>query len=438
MKRKLINKFIEWNDRVDNKGMPILLTGARGVGKTYLAYEFAHDFYQHIIYLNFETQPSLNDCMEQDEDIFCHDFFSGTEMQVLSNSYNQETEIMEPNEIICILDEVSHCHNVIKLLSMLQKINSQRRLREKNPVTILMVSSRGKDVTSLLLQNKITFKQFTLYPMDMEEFLLATGNEWYVGVINEHFATNKKIPDIVHKDLLTLYEAYIRVGGMPEAVNEFFIMPKIDNISERHRILLQGMLADVARERDSSETLKVSQVFSTIHTQLIKPNKKFQYRQIRKGATKQMYETAIDYLVDYNFAMKATKLQQEKDTQFKLYLQDTGLLSTIYHMDLGLLKHYSEEELRKVLIENSVAQTLTSNGYSLTYWESASQAKVEFVLGEKEFLPIEVRGNDKTRSKNVSIMKEEYPVEASVKISSRNFEYNNKIKYIPYYAVYCL
>lgn len=438
LKRKLIDKFIEWKNRVDIGDMPMFLIGARGVGKTYLAYEFANDFFQHMIYFNFETQPSINQDMEQGQDLFFKKYFEQILVHRKEIPMVIEDELEEPEDIICILDEVSHCANVPKLWHLLHSLNEERKTTGRKPITILMISSSWKNVLRQLWDHNIQFKEFTLYPMNMEEFLLATGNEWYVGVINEHFATNKKIPDIVHKELLALFDVYIRLGGMPAAINEYFAVPKIDNISEKHRILLQGLLGDVAEENDSSESLKIMQVFSTLHTQLIKPNKKFQYRQIRKGATKQMYESAIEYLVDHNYVLKASKLQQEGDSQFKLYLQDTGLLSTIYRMNYGLLGECSDKEIQKALIENSVAQALNANGYPLVYWESTSQAKVEFVLGEKKLLPIEVRSDDKTRSKNFSIMKEEYAIDSAVKISSRNFEYSNKVKYIPYYAVYCL
>jgi predicted AAA+ superfamily ATPase len=187
--------------------------------------------------------------------------------------------------------------------------------------------------------------------------------------------------------------------------------------------------------------------------QLIKENKKFHYKLIREGTTQSMYKDAISELLDRSFVIRSNKITgeqlqnfsddmndeavlEEGNTNFKLYMPDTGLLYTKIVEEQGIL---IDQQIDKALLENFVAQSLHKKGYQLFFWESESMAKIDFIIRkDHNCLPIEIHCNDNTRSKSISVLKQIYDFPYAVKISSRNFEFSNQVKYVPYYAVFCL
>lgn len=434
MKRKLIEKLLEWKE-LSNQS-PILLTGGRGVGKTYLVYDFASSFYKESVYINFEREPYLYDRL------FCN---NPSTVDCVLKDYFQLSEYHEP--VLIILDEITRCPDIEQVLNLL--------VQSELTYHIIAISS-SQVIDSMDCQ----FYKLQLFPLDFEEFLIATGNEWYIEVITVHYKTNTKIPDIVHQELLTLFELYLTVGGMPLAVNEYINTGADFNVSEQHRILLNSFTAESYKENSEGDFLKISQMLGTIDKQLMKENRKFQYKMIRKGATQALYSDALTYIKNSCYGMCCYKLTEDMMDQltddsadsihnslksynldqnhlnFKLYLLDTGLLQSIITYQGIQLK----EQHRKGLLENYVAQGLAANGYPLYFWESDSQAKLDFILYKDGMLiPVEVRANDNTRSRNVSTFRRKFDkVTDSIKISTRNFEYTNHVKYVPIYAVFCI
>lgn len=434
MKRKLITKLFEWKESSDSR--PILLTGARSVGKTYLVYDFARSFYTEYAYINVETDPFLYGLMlkhnpSQIEDGL-KDYFH------LSGS---------SGPVLLILDEITVQPDLTRILKLLADCNTSFQ--------IIVISSHR--VVSI--PNDKDFYQLCLFPLDFEEFLVATGNEWYIEVITVHFKNNSKIPEIVHQELLTLFDLYLEIGGMPLAVNEYLGTNSVYNVSEQHRILVSSFISDTYNRTMEGDFLKISQVFNTIGRQLMKENRKFQYKLIRKGATQAQYSDALWYIQNSGYGMCCYKIPEESEKlpvspaiiselltevqnnenghiSFKLYMFDTGILSSVLKTSHGL----NDEQNRKGLLENYVAQSLASRGYPLLFWESGSQAKVDFIISkDNKFLPIEVRTTDNTRSRNVSIFRKQFPdIAESIKISTRNFEFTNHVKYVPVYAVFCI
>ncbi len=432
MKRKLINKLLDWKESFHKK--PILLTGGRGVGKTFLVYDFAKSFYTEYVYINFEREPFLYDLL-----------FKNNPSQI-ENVLRDYFHLSDSSDLVLvILDEITKCPDFKFIFDLLL-----------NTVTfnhVIAISSFLPDES----ESNRMFYPLQLFPLDFEEFLIATGNEWYIDVIKVHFKTNAKIPDIVHHELLSLFELYMQIGGMPLAVNEYINTGTTLNISQQHRILLGSYLNEVYKDNTEGDFLKISQAFNTIDKQLIKENRKFQYKLIRKGATQTLYSNALQYIINTGYGVSCYKLGDESVNcfaqnnkspfiQLPLPINDyTHLNFKLYMLDIGILystlkTQYAQitDQYRKGLIENYVAQCLTANGYPLYFWESDSQAKIDFIINRgRQLIPVEVKINDNTRSRNVSIFRTKFQsVTESIKISSRNFEYVNHIKYVPFYAVF--
>lgn len=432
MKRKLIKNLLEWKENYADK--PLMLIGARGAGKTYLANDFAKAYYAKSIYINLERVPEHRKLFDsEDESIWIQNLLMLSE--TYPYAFDRSEDDKEP--ILFIIDEISFFPSFMDKLIALVKANP--------PFQILCITS----FYNRLYENGDFFHVLQLYPLNFEEFLIATGNEWYAEAIRTHYATNKKLPDIVHRELLNFFEDYLQIGGMPSAVNEFINTEGKYNISEQHRILADAYLGDAKRGNDDGEGLKISQIYNIIDKQLMKENRKFQYTLIRKGATHAMYANAIQYITNTFYGIRCIKLTEEflectseikvdssNVSQYKLYMADVGML----YSSLKQVTDKHPDQIRKGLLENYVAQTLYANGHPLTYWESNSQAKIDFIISKDNYiLPIEVKTGNLTRSKNLSVFKVKCNnIKYAIKISTRNFEFSGDIKYVPIYAVFCI
>ena len=424
MKRNVIDELIAWKE--PNHSSPILLTGAKGVGKTHLAYDFARSFFEHIYYINFEYEPRA-----------LH-LFDAVHPEMISEHISEYLHLKpeEPTESrILILDEISFCRNK-KLFHL--------TLSDKFHSIIYISSVPIKD------QINPNIKIIPIYPLEFDEFLRATGNDWYIEAIVTHFNQNRKIPDIVHRELLILHELYLKIGGMPGVINEYLNMASTVNVAEQHRLLLGSYRDYMIRVHSETDALKMIQVFDSLVQQLIKENRKFQYKLIRKGTTHTMYKDAIQSLTDYHYVIRCNRIRNEQfyqndnllsfqlpqeETNFKLYYPDPGLLSTMLLAEQGgsIQKH------RKALLENYIACSLMTKNYLFAFWESESMAKIDFIYqNHKAIIPVELFVDHNTRSKSISILKKNYEIPYSVKISAGNFDYRNRTKYIPYYAAFCL
>lgn len=408
MKRKLINKLLEWN-KFDEKNT-ILITGGKGVGKTFLVLDYAKTFYNYYIYINYEL--NVNSLEKTESKSISVNFIL---------DYISQLDSLEP--VLLVLDEVSFFGEFINIVN---------GLKNTKQIKIIVVSSIK------IPKIEEEFATLTLYPLDFEEFLLAVNKEWYIGVIKEHFSSNLKIPDIVHIELLKLCDSYLRIGGMPLAVNEYISMGTELNISQMHKLLLDSYISDINYDSHEACGLKAGQILKTLPIQLGKRNKKFQYSLIRKGATKNLYLEAMEYLKETFYAMDCHRIDDSEEDflHFKMYSIDTGILYSLSKENLIKMTKY----FRKGLLENFIALHLCIKGYQLHFWESDSQSKIEFVINqESDLLPIEVFTDNNTRSKNTSMFKNKYSnVTETIKISTRNFTYDKHVKYVPLYAVFCI
>jgi predicted AAA+ superfamily ATPase len=430
LKRKVIDELIKW--KTLNSGKPILLTGAKGVGKTYLAYDFAKAFFEHIYYINFEREPGASS-------LFISLDPNKIEEQ-LRAYYELDVDVSSDNRIL-ILDEINCSTEVMQVLKSIQLPHIF------NYIIAISSSPLPKEFQDDILR-------LPIYPLEFDEFLRATSNEWYIESILHHFNANKKIPDIVHKELLALHQLYLQIGGMPGIVNEYLNMSSVVNVAERHSFLIGSYHDYILKDNPDSDSLKMNQVFDSLVLQLLKENKKFQYKLIRKGTTHTMYKDAIRKLSDINYIIKCNRISNEQlldpegtfasldwnkdesNTNFKLFFSDTGMLFTKIAEEYGIPKHSSPQ---KALLENYVAQSLQAKNYPCAFWESDSMAKIDFIIyKDKELIPIEIHESENTRSKSISVLKQKCEFSYAIKVSSKNFDFSNQIKYVPYYAVFCL
>ncbi len=434
MKRKAIDYLLKWNQISDVR--PVLITGAKGVGKTYLANDFAKSFFENIYYLNFEHDPLANEIFKLKDPFQVSDRLSkhfNLDKEPFFDTGNKENRLL-------ILDEISNSNEALDMLTALQYTGEFPR--------IIAISSYP-----IKEDKQKLYYHIPVYPMQFNEFLLAIASDWYIETIITHYETNKQIPDIVHKELLALHNLYLQIGGLPVIINEFLNFNDLTNIPEQHSMLMGTYQYYQNIMNSESEALKMRQVLNSLPHQLIKENKKFQYKLIRKGTTHGMYKDAIKSLSDQSYIIPSYKIATEdltnlyslleknslntnEITNFKLYLSDVGLLNSM--ISKQLIPPYNRPTI-KALLENYVAVTLRSNGYPIAFWESESMAKIDFILPKDDYIiPLELFSDSNTRSKSISVIKQNIDFPYSIKISERNFGFSNNVKYVPYYATFCI
>lgn len=437
MRRKIFDKLLEWKNSYVK---PLILTGASGVGKSYSAYNFGKSFYQYFIYINASTDNTVLTSV-----LHCN---STEYIENLKTLYHIPSEYDE--ELLIIFDELDLNKDKLALNVVMDY------LKENKKYHLLMITNYLEEFTK-------DFQYLFLHPLDFEEFLLATGNEWYIESIKVHYESNKKLPDIVHNELLTIFHLYLTIGGMPLAVNEYIGTEGSFNINSQHRILLYSYLHHLGKSKEDVDSLKIRQVIDTIPSQLQKENHKFRYSIIRKGATQSMYSNALQYIKNSFYGVFCVKIDENDintsgilnltylehminmknfDLGLKIYQMDIGLLNSNFNPNIkGKEINSKEEELMtKALFENYVALSLAASEYPLLFWESNSQSKMDFIIAKKnKLIPIEIKTSNNTRSKNFSVMKQMYPfIEEQIKISTKNFDYQNHVKYVPIYATFCI
>ena len=267
-------------------------------------------------------------------------------------------------------------------------------------------------------------------------------------MIRNSFNRNESLS--LHETAIDLYKSYILTGGMPQAVLEYLREKDYNFVMAAQKNINDAYIADMAKYATPNETTKIMAAFNSVPAQLAKDNRKFQYKIIKTGARAYEYETPLDWLKASGVIIKCHKVTEGKlplsafssNDFFKVYMGDTGLLCSKFGIpsnailsDIPLFNSF-----KGALAENYVASALTTNGYTPYYWESQGKAEVDFLIQDNEgnIIPIEVKSSDNVRSKSLNQYVAKYNPKYSVRISAKNFGFENGIKSVPLYAVFCI
>lgn len=405
MKRNAIATLQKWKENDNRK--PLYLKGLKGIGKTYLAFEFAKNFFDSFFYLSFENNETLVHKLEH--------LPENQISETLADYFEIPEELFRSSLII--FDEVYLCPNFLRSL-----------LHQATDATTYWLLLSSYDI--LEQEQKESVEELALYPIQFDEFLSAIGNDWYVEVITAHFNSKKKIPDIVHQELLSTFDEYLWIGGMPDVINEYLTMESTINITERQELQRMLLFYGMETVAEESISLKCRQVFSTVGEQLKKSNQKFQFNMIRKGITYQMYKDAISFLEQHSILYRINEI--EKEQQFKLFYPDFSLNKSSQNDELT-------EVERIIRIQNYILQTIKQNNLTCFFWESQSQASLEFVLKEGEsYTPVEIKCTGKNKSKSIHSFGQKYPANKAIRFSDSNFVETEEFVNLPLYSAFCL
>jgi len=289
----------------------------------------------------------------------------------------------------------------------------------------------------------------TLYPMDIEEFMLALGEDELVEQIKKCFDEDRAMPSALHDAAMGLYRQYLVVGGMPECVLQY--VGTKDYILVRHtqETLLASYLNDMSKYNNLNEIKKTRLTYDNITVQLSKKNTRFQYKLIKKGGRAAEFENAIEWLCLSGIASQVYKVEQIKKPlenyrdidSFKIYVSDTGLLCAKKDLQASDILYMSDEldDFKGGMAENYVNIQLLINEYKTYYWESERGAEVDFIIQrEGKLIPVEVKSADNTRAKSLKMYMDTYKPEYAIKLSAKNFAFEDGKKIVPLYAAFCI
>lgn len=431
MYRKITDYLENWRKSPNRK--PLILQGARQVGKTYALLDFGKRYYENVAYFNFETNPKLIDTFSEN--------ISPSYLIPILSHISGQTIVTE--KTLIIFDEVQLCECAL---------TSLKYFYEEAPEYHIVVAGS-------LLGVAVNRKQFsfpvgkvdikTLYPMDMEEFMLAMGEDMLVNEIKTHFADNTPMPSAYHDAAMALYRQYLVVGGMPECVLQF--SQTKDYLLTRHiqDTILLGYLDDMSKYNTTNEIKKTRLTYDNITVQLSKKNTRFQYKLIKKGGRASEFENAIEWLTLSGIVSQVYKVEQIKKPlenyrdidSFKIYVSDLGLLCAKKDLSANDVLYMSEDinDFKGGMAENYVDLQLTINGYRIYYWESERGAEVDFIIQrEGNLIPVEVKSADNTKAKSLKVYMDAYKPEYAIKLSAKNFAFEDNKKTIPLYAAFCI
>lgn len=431
MYRKITDYLENWKKSPNRK--PLILQGARQVGKTYALLDFGKRYYENVAYFNFETNPKLIATFSEN--------ISPSYLLPILSHISGQTIVTE--KTLIIFDEVQLCERAL---------TSLKYFYEEAPEYHIVVAGS-------LLGVAVNRKQFsfpvgkvdikTLYPMDIEEFMLAMGEDVLVNEIRTHFTDNTPMPSAYHDTAMNLYRQYLVVGGMPECVMQF--SQTKDYLLTRHiqDTILLGYLDDMSKYNTTNEIKKTRLTYDNITVQLSKKNTRFQYKLIKKGGRASEFENAIEWLTLSGIVSQVYKAEQIKKPlenyrdidSFKIYVSDLGLLCAKKDLAANDVLYMTEDinDFKGGMAENYVNLHLTINGYRTYYWESERGAEVDFIIQrEGKIIPVEVKSADNTKAKSLKIYMDAYKPEYAIKLSAKNFAFEDNKKTIPLYAAFCI
>ncbi|MCR5461405.1 MAG: ATP-binding protein [Acetatifactor sp.] len=431
MKRKFYDELVKWEK--ENVKEPLLVIGARQVGKTWIIKSFCENTYPNYVYVNLEEQKDLISIFEEN---LTPEVILKKLSIVLGKTIDDKTVI--------VIDEIQQSERAITSLKYFCEAKENYRIICAGS----LLGVKVKRFESSFPVGKVYIKH--MFPMDFEEFLLALGEDALREGIKAAYSEMTQLPEAIHKKALGLYHDYLIVGGMPQLVKNYIDNHK--NITMLNRDLQEyirlAYLADMSKYvTNIAETAKIAAVYESIPRQLAKDNPKFKYKEIRDTAIKRDYYGPIDWLVASGMIYKINKLElpqvpikaYEDADSFKIYLSDTGMLSNMCGLNPQDLFPDCHNTFKGAVIENYCIEQLIIHHKELYYFKPSESMEIDVITTiNDDIIPIEVKSGRHKRSTSLNNYVEKYKPKYSIRISENNFGTSNNIKSVPLYAVFCI
>jgi len=421
-KRNITSQLISWKNSKNRK--PLVLKGARQVGKTWLLKDFGQTSFTDIAYFNFDEQPELAQFFEHSKDV----------TRIISNLSIVHGKTILPQKTLIVFDEIQEC---------LPALNSLKYFCENNPeyhvacAGSLLGITLGKE--SSFPVGKVEFME--VFPLTFSEFLF--GIDPSLADYLNSLQNIEPIPDLFYNLLVEKFKMYFISGGLPEAAKSLVFENNIESTEKVLSNILSSYAFDFSKHASAKDFPKISSVWESIPSQLSRENKKFLYQLVKTGARARGFEDALNWLIAsglvykiYNCKKPGLPLSAYDDlSAFKLYMLDVGVLRRHSHLDPGAFKEGSRlfVEFKGALTENYILQSLLPQFDVIPrYWTSEGKAEIDFLIQYKnEIIPVEVKSDENIRSKSLTFYHNMYKPPLRIRFSMKNLDLNNGLLNIP-------
>lgn len=425
MKRFIIDNLVKWKNSKYRK--PLILKGARQVGKTYILKEFGKEFYDDVAYFNFDHDTDLYN-------LFINSKEPKRILEQLAFIYGKA---IIPEKTLIFFDEIQECPDALNSLKYFQEEANEYHIVCAGSLLGIRLSHSSFPVGKVEFMN--------LYPMSFSEFLIADGCEnlvQYMKSINKI----ENIPDIFFNQLEEKLKAYFIIGGMPEAVYSWVNEKNMELVNKIQSNILEAYESDFSKHVKNSEANKISLIWNNIPSQLTKENKKFLYQTIKEGARAREYEDALNWLNDANLIYKVYNVNKiglplkayEDLSSFKIYMNDVGLLRRMSNLDSKIVIQGNKlfEEFKGAFTENYVLNMLTYLYENTPNYYTFDRYEIDFVIQTKnEIIPVEVKSNKSTNNKSLTRYNEKNDNQISIRFSMNNLAKSDKVINIPLFLI---
>lgn len=425
MDRKIMKKLMEWKN--DNNRKPLILRGARQVGKTYIIKKFGNENYDGVAYFNFDHDTELYNLFDNTKDPF----------RILEQLAFIYGKAIVPGRTLIVFDEIQECPNALNSLKYFEEEAKDYHIISAGSLLGIRLSHTSFPV------GKVDF--LDMYPMTFTEFLEADGCKnlvEYMDSINQI----ENIPNIFFDRLSEKLKAYFIIGGMPEVVSSWVQEKDMEKVNKIQSNILKAYESDFSKHTSNVEANRISIIWNSVPSQISKENKKFLYQVAKEGARAREYEGALNWLKDANVVNKiynVTKpnmplISYNDLAAFKIYLNDVGLLRKMTDLDSKVVVEGNRlfEEFKGALTENYVLQELLAIGLNPYYFTFDNKYEIDFLIQYKnEITPIEVKSSENVNNTSLKVYNEKYEPKTRIRFSMRNLNKDDNLVNIPLFMV---
>ncbi len=426
MKRKAIQELIHWKSKKSHK--PLIIRGARQVGKTWLMQEFGKTEYKQTAYINFDNNPRMLAHFSQDMNV--ERLLTGLEIEAGFK--------IDPENTLIIFDEIQECPKAITSLKYFNENAPQYDILAGGSLLgVACHQGTGFPV------GKVEFMD--LYPLSFEEFLKALGKEQLLELIKKQ---DFQLIETFKDKYIDLLKQYCYIGGMPEVVQDFVDNKDFNAVREIQKNILSAYERDFSKHIPANTVAKIRLLWKSIPAQLTKENKKFIYGAIKKGSRAKEFETALSWLCDCGLIYKVNKITKpglpiaahEDFDAFKLFMLDVGLLGALTNLDVKTLLEENKifEEFKGAIAEQYVLQQFkTIKDLPVFYWSNeTSRSEIDFIIEvDSKIIPVEVKSSTNLKAKSLKIYIEKFKPDVALRTSTADYKKTNNLYDIPLYLL---
>lgn len=426
MKRELENELLKWKESHNRK--PLILKGARQVGKTWILKEFGKNNYESVAYFNFEENPEVKQFFSTNFNI----------QRIVTNLSIFSGVSIKPHDTLIILDEIQECPEAITSLKYFCENGSDYHIAcAGSLVGITLSKPTSYPVGKVNLMD--------VSPMNFSEFLLAEGLQNYSDYMRS-IDSIEPIPDAFFTELADRLKTYLITGGMPEVVSLWTQNRDIESVESTLQEIIEVYERDFAKHAQSFHFPKISLIWNSLPAQLARENKKFIFKLVKEGARAREYEDALKWLIDAGLAVKIYRSRAPRlpisayddISAFKIYLFDCGILRRLSHLEPSIFTKENRlfTEFKGALTENYILQSLTNRLDVIPrYWSQSNPPyEVDFLIQHKNSIfPVEVKAGKNTTSKSLKKYKELFSKDTKlcIRFSLENLKLDGDVLNIP-------